>query len=178
MRSTTPGKKARRPERGAAPAASATWRPARPRDRRRVVELSRAFYREDPSSVPVPARTAATLARLRAEPVRGRAMVLEDGEGRVEGYALLISYWSNELGGELVAVDEIYVAPALRGRGLAASLIVRIETDRAVWPRRPAVVELEVSPKNTRARALYERLGFTEIRNATLRKVLVRRRGA
>ena len=38
-----------------------------------------------------------------------------------------------------------------------------------LWPGIPVAMELEVSPKNRRARALYERLGFVEIRNARLR---------
>jgi hypothetical protein len=40
-----------------------------------------------------------TLAKLREEPNRGRAVVC-DVESRTVGYALLISFWSNELGGE------------------------------------------------------------------------------
>ena len=59
----------------------------------------------------------AVLAKLREEPNRGRAVIC-DVEGRTVGYALLISFWSNELGGEVCYIDELFVAPLYRGRGL------------------------------------------------------------
>jgi GNAT superfamily N-acetyltransferase len=62
-----------------------------------------------------------TLAKLRKEPNRGRAVVC-DMDGRAVGYALLISFWSNELGGEVCTIDEVFVAPEYRGRGLDTTL--------------------------------------------------------
>jgi GNAT superfamily N-acetyltransferase len=82
-----------------------------------------ALYEEDPSPMPVPeGNSRTTLATLRAEPVRGRAVVLEV-EGVTTGYALLISFWSNELGGELIVIDELYVTPSFRNRGHARELL-------------------------------------------------------
>ena len=101
-----------------------------------------------------------TLARLRDEPNRGRAVVC-DVEGRAVGYALLISFWSNELGGEVCNIDELFVIPDYRGHGLATSLFDRLaDAKPTLWPIRPAALALEVTSQNQRARALYERLGF------------------
>jgi hypothetical protein len=38
-----------------------------------------------------------------------------------------------------------------------------------LWPELPVALELEVSPANVRARALYDRLGFVTKHNTTLR---------
>jgi ribosomal protein S18 acetylase RimI-like enzyme len=145
------------------------WRPSRPDDDPAIIEMSLALYAEDPSDYAVDAeQVGRTLARLRAEPTRGRVLVLDLGQG-IQGYALLISFWSNELGGELCVVDELYVQPRARSRGHAARLIEAVARGEGDWPGRPVALELEVSPHNPRARRLYERLGFVPLRNATLR---------
>lgn len=149
------------------------WRPAAPEDDGAIIALAQALYVEDPASAPVPREHhARTLEALRREATRGLAVVLEL-ERRVCGYALLVSYWSNELGGEICTIDELYVAPPHRSRGHGAALVASLGEEGGPWPGRPVALELEVTPDNARARALYERLGFRVKRNATLRKKLV-----
>jgi len=144
------------------------WRDSRPEDDEAIVALCRALYEEDPASKPVPeSHHRRTLAVLRASPVRGRAVVLE--EGGVIGYAILAACWSNELGGEVLIIDELYVVPERRSRGHARALIEALMRGEGPWPGRPVALELEVTPDNARARALYERLGFRVKRNAVLR---------
>ncbi|MCC6750117.1 MAG: GNAT family N-acetyltransferase [Deltaproteobacteria bacterium] len=139
-----------------------------------MTRLALSLDAEDPFTPRLTsARVAHTLAALRAEPTRGRAVVLED-EGRIAGYALLISFWSNELGGEVCTIDELYVVPALRGRGFGRALIEEAAAGGSVWPQRPVALELEVSPQNVRARALYERIGFSVRRNTYLRWIPTR----
>ena len=94
--------------------------------------------------------------------------VLEASAGLL-GYAFLCSFWSNELGGEVCVVDELYVAPAARGRGAATALITGLTRRGLPWFREAVAVELEVTPGNTRARALYERMGFAPYKNALMR---------
>jgi len=145
------------------------WRLARAADDDSVVEMCQQLYREDPGPEPVPeAHARNTLDALRAEPARGRVLVLEL-EGRVRGYAVLVSFWSNELGGEICTIDELYVQPSARGKGWGSTLVRAAARDRAIWPRDPVAVELEVTPANARARALYERLGLEPRRNASMR---------
>ena len=138
------------------------WRPATESDDDVLVEMCLALYREDPGPFAADARLAReTLATLRREPWRGRAVLLELGR-QVAGYALLIAYWSNEFGGEVCAVDELYVTPDLRGRGHGAALFEAIERGD-VWPAPVVALALGVTPGNTRARRLYERLGFAAV---------------
>jgi ribosomal protein S18 acetylase RimI-like enzyme len=96
--------------------------------------------------------------------------VVLEVEGRAEGYALLASFWSNELGGEVCNVDELYVRPSSRRLGHARELLEALAAGAPLWPRRPVAVELEVSPSNARAQALYAGLGFEPVRNRHLRR--------
>lgn len=147
------------------------WRPATPEDQDRVVELYLALYREDPGSVsPDPSRARRTLELFRGAPARGRCLVLEE-TGIVEGYALLVPYWSNELGGLICTIDELYVGPGARGRGRATELLGSLASGAWGWDA-PVALELEVSRSNPRGRALYLRSGFRRVENETLRKLL------
>ncbi len=142
------------------------WRLARADEDDVIVSLIRRLYEEDPSPEPVPeAHSRATLAAFREQPVRGRAVVLEQ-DGAVRGYALLVSFWSNELGGETCEIDELYVVPEARGSGHATALLSSLVDGGELWPARPAALCLQVTPDNHRARALYNRLGFRDGKNA------------
>jgi ribosomal protein S18 acetylase RimI-like enzyme len=111
----------------------------------------------------------ATLALLRREPGRGRAVVLEV-EGHVSGYALLIGFWSNELGDEICEVDELFVAPEHRNRGYGSSLFTAI-AEGDLWPPPMCAIVLGVTPDNAAARRLYERLGFAAAGVAMVRRL-------
>ncbi len=153
-----------------------TWRTATSADDQALRRMMHALYAEDPSTVAMTdekiERTLATLARDR---VRGVAVVLDDAQGvpgAPAGYALLCSFWSNELGGEVCILDELYVAASARGRGAATSLASGLLARTTPWFRDAVAVELEVTPGNARARALYERLGFAPLKNAVMRALV------
>ena len=138
------------------------WRLARPDDDERIAEMCLEYYREDPGSRPVaPEQIRRTLEVFREAPWRGRAVVLEVG-GVSVGYALLVSFWSNELGGEVCDVDEVFVVPERRNRGLGRALFAAIERGE-LWPSPIAGMALGTTKDNRAARRLYERLGFEPI---------------
>jgi ribosomal protein S18 acetylase RimI-like enzyme len=139
---------------------AARWRLADERDDEAVVELCLGLYREDPGTLPWEApRLRETLVALRREPWRGRAVVVDMG-GLIVGYALLVAFWSNHLGGEVCEVDELYVRREFRGRGHGSALFEEIERGGDLWPAPPVAIALGITPSNTRARHLYERQGF------------------
>jgi len=70
------------------------------------------------------------------------------------------SLWkSNELGGNICEVDELFVAAEHRSQGHGKSLFEAISHGE-LWPTPIAGIVLGVTPDNVRARRLYERLGF------------------
>jgi ribosomal protein S18 acetylase RimI-like enzyme len=137
------------------------WRLAVIADDENIVSMCMALNADDPGPVAVhPQQVRRTLAMLREEPHRGRALMCEV-DCHPAGYALLISFWSNELGGDVCNIDELFIAPAYRRRGLATDIFtILADSKQCLWPTRPVALALEVSPTNAEARALYERLGF------------------
>jgi GNAT superfamily N-acetyltransferase len=148
------------------------WRLATAADDLAVLEMFQALYREDPSPDPVPdEQLLRTLRVLREEPRRGRAIVLES-DGACVGYALLISFWSNELGGEVANIDELYVAADHRGRGAGTRLVEQLARGE-LWgapagrdrPRRSR-------PTTTAPRHSTSGSGFVVAKNTVMRRRL------
>jgi GNAT superfamily N-acetyltransferase len=143
------------------------WRQARPADGEEIVAMCLALDREDPGLFPVDAgQVRETLAAFERQPLRGRAIVGEVA-GRIAGYAFLVRFWSNALGGEVCEVDELYVRPDERGKGLGSALFESIDAGRFGSFTATA---LGVTPGNARARRLYERLGFLPAGTTMLRR--------
>lgn len=146
------------------------WKIAEQTDDDALVHFCRELNREDPGTMPVPdTNMIQTLILLRRQPERGRALVLVNGD-RAVGYALLISFWSNELGGAVCNIDELFILPEWRGKGFATHLLTEILQNRQIWPEVPVALELEVSPANHRAQSLYRKLGFSVTRNSLMRR--------
>jgi ribosomal protein S18 acetylase RimI-like enzyme len=140
-------------------AGAARIRRARRGDGAALVELQREFYLED-RIVHTPANARA-LHRLLRSPQAGVIWVIESGVGRTRsaiGYVVLTIGYTLERGGRDSFIDELYVQPRSRGRGLGALAIATVEAAA----RRLGVraVHLEVDTGNDRARRLYERSGF------------------
>jgi GNAT superfamily N-acetyltransferase len=143
------------------------WRIALTADDESIAEMCSLLYIEDPGQSPIPPENIhRTLTMLRSDPKRGRAVVL-DIEGKLSGYALLIAYWSNELGGEICQVDELFVTRERRNQGYGSALFNAIED---LWPGTIGAIALGTTPNNVKARRLYQRLGFTEIGNTMVRR--------
>jgi ribosomal protein S18 acetylase RimI-like enzyme len=119
------------------------------------------LYREDPATKKITDRNISrTVRELRSNPAKGNILVFEQ-ERALIGYAILIFYWSNEYGGDILHVDELYVKPEHRGRGIATCLFKQL-----LKAKYGAVaLQLEVTPRNTRAMRYYCKKGFRKSRN-------------
>ena len=147
------------------------WRRAEPAEDERMVALGLALNAEDLGQDAVPAEhIRRTLRALREAPQRGSAIVLDVG-GPASGYALLISFWSNELGGEVCAVDELYVVPEWRGHGYAHALIDGLAAGTLPGAEHAVALTVEVTPGNDHARRLYESAGFAGANLALRRRI-------
>ena len=74
----------------------------------------------------------------------------------VVGYGLLAYTYSQEAGGTVCWLEEIYVRPAARGRGVGGAFL-----DYICGEVPAARFRLEVEPENLRVKSLYARHGFT-----------------
>jgi ribosomal protein S18 acetylase RimI-like enzyme len=140
-----------------------------PRDTNDVLRMVRGLYVDDPSPhAPGDEQVRRTLGVITDER-RGAVWLADDGDGTPPfAYLFLTKVWSNELGGDLVFIDELWVARERRSQGVGSALV-----EHGIATTKGAVAfELEVSPSNHRARSLYERLGFRPLRNTSLRRVL------
>lgn len=84
-----------------------------------------------------------------------RIFIMEDG-GSPMGYALLSFTHSNEAGGLVVLVEELYISEACRGKGYGRAFFEFLEQEYPSAKR----FRLEVREDNKKAMDLYYRLGY------------------
>ena len=82
------------------------------------------------------------------------------------GYVVICFGWSVEFGGLDAMIDEIYVRPGVRGRGIATEAMIALP--RALAQGGLRAVHLEVDRENAAALKLYARAGFRARENAML----------
>ena len=130
-----------------------------------ILTMMRALYTEDnPASIVDHRRFPSTIELLLEEPSRGRIVLFTKGES-IHGYSLLIPYWSNEFGGTILWVDELFVVSKSRNCGIGHRFFEFLDRER---PFNAVAIALEVSPVNVRAHRFYESLGFSQRSNAML----------
>lgn len=123
-----------------------------------VLALHCAFFTEDGYTVRED-ESRANLSRLLGDPTLGRLWVMDD-RGEVVGYLLLAFGFSLEFRGRDAFVDELYVVPGHRGRGLGTrALELAAETCRELGVR---ALHLEVERYKEGAQTLYRRMGFAD----------------
>jgi aminoglycoside 6'-N-acetyltransferase I len=113
-----------------------TLRPARPADHAAVLELAVAFYDEDGFSTPRE-RLDDHLAHLLTSEAAHAAVIEENGE--IVAFAISTSSYGLE-NGRIAELEDLYVAPHARRRGLAAALI----EDSARWASGIGAAHLEI----------------------------------
>jgi ribosomal protein S18 acetylase RimI-like enzyme len=108
-----------------------------------------------------------TLDRALTHPDNLRIEVFKEQE-QIIGYALLYTFWSNEYAGMVLTLDELYVLPLFRNRGISSLYIQTLEEKSSSY----VLLALEVMPGNDKAKSLYTRLGFKENRRTFMNKKL------
>jgi len=131
-------------------------------DKNIIAEMIIGLYTEDPSDKVVDTRKIEkTFDTLLNEPSRGTVMVFEKGE-EIAGYSILINFWSNEFGGNILIIDELFVKVEFRSQGIASQFIQHLVETQF---NNSVALQLEVTPDNHRALALYKSLGFRKHKN-------------
>ena len=147
----------------------ASVRIARRDDVPTLVALMTEFYDEAGYSLPPEPATRAFLALL-DDPRLGRVWLVESG-GVPVGHLVLTLGFSMEFGGLRGFIDDFFVRPAARGKGLGAAALAAVKLECTTLGVRALLVE--TGPSEHPARRLYERAGFQESGRALLSQALV-----
>lgn len=132
-------------------------------DRAVYLEMAHAFYHSPAVLHPVPEKHLedAFAEMMRSEDYL-RGLIFEV-DGRVAGYALLCLTYTQEAGGRVVWIDELYVRPEFQGQGLGHAFFASLQE---IAPA--ARYRLEIEPDNLRAKKLYASQGFEELAYAQM----------
>jgi GNAT superfamily N-acetyltransferase len=116
------------------------------------------LYEDDPGPIEMTIeRAQRQVAELVAGKVLARAHLLRRGDATV-GYAILVPFWSNEFGGTVLVIDELYVRRESRGTGVGTAFFEWVKNHA----RAQGCVRLflEVNDANEGAGRVYRRAGF------------------
>ena len=134
-----------------------TYRKFKAADKKIIAELMKSLTIEDPEGKPSsPKKINRTFTRLLNHPDNGVIMVLADG-AKIIGYGILINFWSNEHGGNILNINELYIKSDYRGKGIGTKFIQYLIHNKF---NNCVAVQLETLPANKKAKQLYERIGF------------------
>jgi GNAT superfamily N-acetyltransferase len=137
-------------------------RPATSGDREALVALMLAQFREHAIALGA-AGVGRAIDGVFEQPQRGR-LLLATVAGTAVGFAGLSFTWSYEHGGRAAWLDELYVEPAHRERGIGRRLVhAAYDVARESGA---LTLDLEVDVEHRRAEHLYEREGFVRLQRA------------
>lgn len=114
-----------------------------------------AFYHTDAVNAPVPTENyRVTFDEMMKCDTYVRGYIFEY-ESVPCGFALLSKTFSQEAGGISITIEEIYIEPEYRSKGLATEFFEWLKSESCAMRLR-----LEVEDYNKGAMRLYERMGF------------------
>ncbi len=127
-------------------------------DRETYIEFAKKFYSTEAVMAKIPERHfEVTFQELMRSEVYAECFLLVDGD-QPKGYALIAKTFSQEAGGLVVWIEELYVEPDARSKGLGSEFFEFLEANIPAKRYR-----LEVEPENGGAVRLYRRFGFKEM---------------
>jgi GNAT superfamily N-acetyltransferase len=133
-------------------------RPAAPNDIPPLLALVRRYWEFEGIEGFAALRIELVLQRLLAEPRLGAIWVAES-DGRLVGYLIAVLVLSVEHRGLMAEIDEFFVLPEARSRGVGRQLLAAAET--ALAARGCVRLQLQLALANSEARTFYQRRGYT-----------------
>lgn len=125
-------------------------------DHELYIQLAKGFYSGEAT---LHAANLNHINRTFDECVKGspyaKAFIIEEN-GKTAGFALFSFTWSNESGGMVVWLEELYIVPDFRGKQIGSRFMDWMMDEYKGVSR----IRLEVCHCNDGARRLYERYGF------------------
>lgn len=147
--------------------ATISLQPVSPADAQALLDLARDFHAGDGHALD--ARGERGVRQAAAGDPLARAWFIAEG-GRRIGYAVLTLGFSIMHGGRDGFIDDLYLVPEARGRGIGRTVMAMLEEEA----RRLGLqaLHLEVETCNARAAALYATRGFEASRRRLMSKRL------
>lgn len=128
-------------------------------------EMIISLYLEDPEGEPIDEdKILCTVAEFRKNPEKV-SIYLFQKDGDAIGYAILVYFWSNEYGGNIITIDELYVKEQYRSQGVGSEFFAFADS-----MENKTAIQLETTPSNQRVNHYYQRLGFVPSENSHLIK--------
>ena len=138
-----------------------TYRDFEDKDFGELRDMIFRLYAEDPEGQPIDyAKIAKTVRESTAHPEKLRIIIILADE-TVAGYGMLVFCWSNEYGGDILCIDELYIKEEYRGSRLASAFVGYLSGAY----ENVVAISAEATPSNEAALKLYNRLGFEASRN-------------
>lgn len=123
-------------------------------DKKTYMELVKEFYNSDAVLHSVPEKNFEnTFNELMRSDVYAECYFFEY-DGKVVGFALLSKTFSQEAGGIVIWIEELYILEPYRKKGLGSEFFGFVNN----MPH--SRLRLEVEPDNEKAITLYKRMGF------------------
>ncbi len=143
----------------------ATYRMLQQSDIAAFLALVTRCHAAGPHSLPTPQECIlATFRELQRNKDRGTLFVFEREQALV-GYSILVTTWSNRLGGIVLSIDELHIDPRLPDTDLAADFLTLIAK---VAPTEVCTIQVHVDAKDRRARDACRKIGFKDAGQAVL----------
>jgi ribosomal protein S18 acetylase RimI-like enzyme len=133
------------------------------------LQMIKSLYIEDPDGDKMTdEKIEKTIVYLHLHKDHGKIILLKQSN-IIVGYAIIINYWSNEYGGIIFYIDELYIKSEFRGQGIGTGFIKNLINKRY---NNCTAIFLEVIPSNERAYNLYAKIGFKPHKNRIISYLL------
>lgn len=133
-------------------------RQIKPNDKTEYITMAEDFYSSPAVLSPVPkSHFEITFDELMKGSAYTQGFIFECDE-KIAGYGLIAKTFSQEAGGIVIWIEEIYVKSAFRNQGLGSEFIEYIKNNVPAKRYR-----LETEPENIKAQELYKRHGFKHL---------------
>lgn len=130
------------------------------KDRAIFLQMVNDFYNSDAvlHSIPM-SNIEKTFKEVMSNSPFTKAYIIEEKE-QIAGYGLLSLTYSNEVGGMVVWIEELYIQKEFRGLGLGSIFLDFVKEKYGKQAKR---LRLELEPNNTSAENLYLRKGYKQL---------------
>jgi ribosomal protein S18 acetylase RimI-like enzyme len=147
------------------------FRPATKGDEADLLRMMRSLAEQQPGAYYFDEPVVRTVLRqFLADPSLGRAWIFSDGT-TIAGYIVLTLGYSFEYHGQDAFVDELYVEPKYRKRGIGREAMKFVEEQARTMG--VTALHLEVDDGNDAALELYRRSGYVDHERHLMTKWLV-----